>query len=123
MDLKQHAGMYSLQIGFYDEAFGKEFRKAAEEMATILREDGVEAYYYHGPNISMVTVGLFDDSDLVKREVRMPNGLVSIQEGYGPRIKVLQEQFPNNLGNGATVIDKIDGQNLGPQPSFLVRVR
>ncbi len=112
-DLRPFAGMYSLQIAYYDDEFGKDFRDAAEQAVTTLRGDGVEAYYYHGPHRSMVTVGLFTDGDFVQE---------GVQRVYGPRIRALQETYPYNLGNGRTLIQKIGGQDAGEQASFLVRV-
>ncbi len=113
LDLRQHTGMYSLQIGYYDENYGDEFRKAAEQAAQALRTGGDEAYYYHGPHRSMVTIGLFTDYDF---------GRDGPQWTYGPRIKALQDKHPYNLGNGKTLLQKTGGQAIGQQPSFLVRV-
>ena len=113
LDLRRFSGMYSLQVAVYDDAYGPDFRKAAEKAANALRSDGDEAYYYHGPHRSMVTIGLFTDSDFIQR------GPV---QGYGPRILELQEKYPYNLANGLTQIERINGQLMGEQPSFLVRV-
>lgn len=112
-DLKQFPGMYSLQIAVYDEQIGGDFREAAEKAVKALRDDGEEAYFYHGPHRSMVTIGLFTDDDFVKR------GNVSV---YGPRILEVQQKYPYNLVNGLTMIEKQDGKVVGEQPSFLVRV-
>ena len=113
LDLHRYMGMYSLQIGYYDEQGGKDFRNATEQAAKTLRKDGEEAYYYHGPNRSMVTIGLFTDADFAQE---------GVQRVYGPRMKSLQEKYPYNLGNGRTVIEKVNGNVIGEQPSFLVRV-
>jgi hypothetical protein len=113
-DLRRYPGMYTLQIGFYDGDYGKGFRAAAEEAVRVLRGDGQEAYYYHGPNRSMVCLGLFNDDDFV----RDADG----DMGYGPRVRQLQQQFPYNLGNGVTVLERRPGQQQPvAQPSFLVR--
>jgi hypothetical protein len=106
--------MYSLQIGFYDDAFGPDFRQAAEQAAAALHQQGEQAYYYHGPNRSLVTIGLFTENDFVQQ---------GPQRAYGPQIKQLQQRFPYNLANGLTQIQKIDGRTIGEQPSFIVRVR
>lgn len=114
LDLRQHPGVYSLQIGYYDETFGKDFRKAAEQSARALREqDDVEAYYYHGQHRSMVTIGLFTDEDFEQQ---------GVQRVYGRHIKALQEKYPFNLGNGRTIIQTVGGKKAGEQTSFLVRV-
>ncbi len=112
-DLKPYVGFFTLQIGFYDEQYGPDFRQAAEEAVRILREDGEEAYFYHGPIRSLITIGLFTYDDFVK---------VGNTEAYGPRIKKLQEEYPYNLGNGRTLIEKVRGEVIGEQKSFLVRV-
>ncbi len=113
MDLRRYPGAYSLQIAVYDQAFGAGFRQAAQKAAQVLRDEGEEAYFYHGPHRSMVTLGLFTDADFVQQ------GPYRV---YGPRILELQEKYPFNLSNGVTMIDKIKGKSIGAQPSFLVRV-
>lgn len=113
LDLRQHSGMYSLQIAYYDDAFGSKFRQAAEQAAQTLHADGNESFYYHGPHRSMITLGLFTNDDFVQK---------GVHQVYGPRIKALQEKFPYNLGNGRTIVEKVNNQSLGAQPSFLVRV-
>jgi hypothetical protein len=122
-DLKQFPGLFSLQIGFYDGAFGSNFRQAAEQAVKTLRADGVEAYFYHGPNVSMITVGLFTEDDTTAVATPGPEGRMIYHTQYSQRVKDVQKQFPYNLGNGVTVVEKnAQGQRLGEQPSFLVRV-
>ena len=41
----------------------RRFRGQAERTARALRSQGVEAFYYHGPNMSMVTVGVLGEDD------------------------------------------------------------
>jgi hypothetical protein len=113
-DLRQFIGYYSLQIGFYDAGFGKDFREAAEQAVRVLREDGHEAYYYHGPYRSIITVGVFDYSQAFVRA-----GTV---DTYAPQIRELQKQFPYNLSNGVTLLQKINGKDIGEQKSSLIRV-
>ncbi len=113
LDVRAHSGMYTLQIGYYDDAFGPNFRNAAVKAAQTLREEGDPAYFYHGPHRSMVTVGLFTDDDLVQQ---------GFQRVYGPNVKTLQEKYPYNLGNGRTVVERINGEIVGEQSSFLVRI-
>lgn len=112
LDLRQHRGMYSLQIGFYDKEYGPEFRQAAEKAAKVLRDEGNEAYFYHGRYLSLVTIGVFSDRDMV---------YVDNVANYGPVILELQKKFPYNLGNGLTLVDNINGEKR-EQPSFLVKV-
>lgn len=108
-------GYLTLQIAVYDEAYGSDFRKAAEQAANALREDDEQAFYYHGPHRSMVTVGLFTfDQHFIQK---------GKQRAYGPEIEQLQQKFPYNLVNGVTAILKNkDGQPIGEQESSVVRV-
>lgn len=111
-DLKQFPGMYSLQIGFYDEQYGQDFRPAAEKAVATLREDGEEAYVYHGTVCSLVCVGLFQESDL-------PSNAQGMQV-YGAKILEVQKRYPYNLRNGLTIVKKVKGQTI-TQPSFVVK--
>jgi len=113
-DLRQFIGYYSLQIGFYDQAFGHNFRDAAEEAVRVLREEGHEAYYYHGPYRSILAIGVFSYEQAFVT--------AGTHDTYAPQIRELQKQFPYNLGNGATIIQKEAGVNIGEQKSSLIRV-
>ena len=112
-DLRRYPNQYSLQVGCYDEQSGNP-RVAAERAAATLRAEGEQAFFYHGPFLSLVTVGLFDESDMTLRD-----GATA----YSPRVKELQRRFPYNLVNGRTLVEKrSDGTKIRDQPSFLVRV-
>ncbi len=118
LDLRSYRGrfQFSLQIGFFDAAYPKDRRDAAEAWVREVRaaHPGVEAFYYHGPNRSLVTVGLFNRKDFVRK---------GFEDAYGPRILGLQKQFPHNVGNGMTLMERNgDGTEIGEQPSFLVRI-
>ncbi len=113
LDLRKHSGMYSLQVAVYDAEIGADFRAKAEQAARALREEGDEAYFYHGPNRSLVTIGLFGEEDLVQQ------GTVST---YGPRVTEVQKKYPYNLVNGLTLVERWANEPERPQPSFLVRV-
>lgn len=115
---------YSLQVGVYD-AGGqgrqaspedvKVAREAAEQAALELRREGEEAYYYHGPWRSVVTIGVFPESDLDTSKGGAP-----IQS---QRIKDLQVRFPYNLVNGQGLMVRHEGDAKGRlQPSFLVAI-
>lgn len=120
-DLRQFPGMYTLQIGFYDQRFGPNFRAAAEDAVRALRKAGDEAYFYHGPHLSIVTVGLFsyEEAFVTKENPLSPGTWV---DAYSEAVRKLQEKYPYNLGNGLTLIEKVDGKTIGEQPSSLVRV-
>lgn len=97
---------YTLQINAYARADGSkpsaselaEFRRLAEQSAQELRRQGERAFYYHGPNMSLVTVGLFTDADLggtdfdeLGRSVPRPESM-ALQEA--------RRKFPHMLLNG-----------------------
>jgi len=103
-------GMYTLQIGFYD---GPERRDAAEQAVATLRDQGTEAYYFHGPNRSMVTVGVFPETAIQ---------ITSSGTEYAPQVEALQEQFPYNLANGRKLKETHRTGEVTHQPSFLVRI-
>ncbi|MDP7347824.1 MAG: hypothetical protein QF735_06315 [Phycisphaeraceae bacterium] len=124
LDLYQFAGddLMTLQIGYYDEQYGKDFREAAELAAKELREQGDQAFYYHGPNRSLLTVGLFGQEDLVQHTTPGQDGRIFVQTQYSQRVVELQKKYPHNLGNGLTLLQKQGGRDIGAQPSSLVRV-
>lgn len=116
--------LYTLQVAVYARDNDKaptpselaEFRKTAEEAAAQLRREGEIAFYYHGPNRSMVTIGLFGakDSDPLKP------GVESMQ------LRDLRERYKYNLLNGKGIKETrkgADGKDVSTlQPSFLVAV-
>ena len=92
--------LYTLQVGWYGreelnratEADLKDARKAAEEAATRLRNEGELAFYYHGPNRSMVTIGVFGTDDFDP----------SNRPGFeSARLRDSRKRHPLNLYNGA----------------------
>ena len=90
------------------------FREYAEQAVRTLREEGHEAYYYHGPFRSIITIGVFTyDQAFVSA------GNV---DTYAPHIRDLQKVFPFNLGNGSTINQKENGKDIGEQKSSLIRV-
>jgi len=113
-DLRQFPGMYSLQVEVYDDQIGDTYRSVAEDRVRTLRRDGDEAYFYHGPFRSQVTVGLFTHD-----EAFVPHG---VTEAYAPAVKKLQKKHPHNLYNGRTMIEKSRGRKLGEQTSSLIIV-
>ena len=119
MDLSRHSNrdLYSLQVGAYDEAYGKERKRAAEQFAAVLRADGDTAFFYHKPHMSMVTVGLF-----TRKEAFVPIQVGDhMRDGYSPAVHKLQQKHPYNLLNGRTIIMKEGGRRVGEQPSYLVQ--
>jgi hypothetical protein len=115
------AAMYTLQVCVYgredlDHATEKELteaRRAAEQAALKLRQEGEMAFYYHGPRRSMVTVGVFDSTDFDAEAPTLKSA----------RLKDAMRRHPNNLYNGAGISEKRKGEVKGRlQPSMLVAI-
>jgi hypothetical protein len=121
--------IYTLQVGVYSREDRKptspadlaEFRKMAEQAVALLRREGELAFYYHGPNRSMVTIGLWGEEDF--------DGTTHLD--LNPGLGALRKRFPYNLQNGmgikqrVTVTDPKSGQQIKQermQPSSLVAV-
>ncbi|GIW73735.1 MAG: hypothetical protein KatS3mg103_0257 [Phycisphaerales bacterium] len=111
---------YTLQIGSYGRDDGRPpseadralARRAAEQAVAVLRSEGEAAFYFHGPNFSSVTVGLFRQDEIDPRTGHM-------SEAYSR----LKEKFPYNLFNGAQRLVKLPGSaEPQPQRSVLVRI-
>lgn len=101
---------FTLQVGVYQSPNTSEARRAAEQAAQQLRDQGEEAFYYHGPSWSSVTIGLFGPGDYDEGRGEVLNG----------EILELQARYPQNLLNGQYPIkDKNTGK---PQKSLLVHV-
>ncbi|HED54698.1 MAG TPA: hypothetical protein ENJ00_10940 [Phycisphaerales bacterium] len=113
------SAVYTLQVGVYGRADGKpptekdiaEARAKAEEAARELRRQGELAFYYHGPSMSMVTVGVFSHDD--------------IDQGFSYELQQLKERFPYNLLNGQGVsqtLNTTQGRQKVLQESFPVLI-
>ena len=124
-DLKQfasqslHTALYTLQVEAYDLQVGARYRKVAEGRAGKLRVSGQKAFFYHGPHLSIVTLGLFTRAEAFVSSP-LPGG--GVTEVYAPAVRQLQRKYPYNLMNGRTLVEKAHGQKVRDQPSFLVRV-
>lgn len=121
LDLRQYSGYYTLQVAFFDDAYPGDRRDAAVDYARELREQGHQAYYYHGPNRSLVTVGLFtyQEAFITADDPLSPGARV---DAYSQRVLDLQKEFPRNIANGYELIERVDGEVVGAQRSTLVRV-
>ncbi len=86
---------YTLQVGVYQSDDRREAMEAAEEAVVALRAAGEEAFYFHAPARSLVTIGIFGDSEYDPRS-----------GAYSPRIAELQKRHPYNLVNGRPYRDK-----------------
>ncbi len=102
------AAVYTLQVAVYgredlDQATGKdlaEVRRAAEQAAVKLRQEGELAFYFHGPRRSMVTIGVFDTTDFDPEVASM----------MSVRLKDAMRRHPQNLYNGAGIKERRKGE-------------
>lgn len=97
---------YTLQIGAYGRGDMAKptpeelrlFHNEAEKAVRQLRAQGEQAFYYHGPNMSMVTVGVLSEED--------HDGTTQPPiESF--RLRELRRKFPHNLLNGQGIMDTI----------------
>lgn len=115
-DLRSLSGndLYSLQVGYFDENYGEDFREAAEARVDALRKKGENAYYYHGPFRSSVLINAWRYS-----EAFMSRGT---QDGYSNAVRAVREEYPYNLPNGRSFSGDEDPAFLKSQESKLIRV-
>lgn len=112
--------LYTLQVGAYGrldlprptEADLAESRNAAEQAVLKLRQEGEQAFYYHGPTMSMVTIGVFGTDDF---DPQLPNFKSS-------RLRDVQKRHPLNMYNGQGVKEKRKGAPDRMQQSNLVAI-
>jgi hypothetical protein len=113
--------LYTLQVAVYQkegeeaptESELAQIRAAAEKAAIDLRRGGEEAFYYHGPRRSTVTVGILSQDDTSQGGV--------IRDSM--RVRELQRRHPLNLVNGQGVRTRVKGQQeFELQKSFLVAI-
>lgn len=94
-----------------------EMKRRAEAYATQLRQNGIEAYFFHneGRQISSVTVGKFDH-----RAIDQTSGFFSAE------VRAMMEKFPRRLTNGQEVMVKSNPADpnspMKPQAPQLVQV-
>jgi len=124
-NLRAYSGYYTLQVAYYDGDWQGRRRKAAERNARKLREaTDVTAYYYHGKNLSMVTVGLFGKEQAFEmRPDPISPGRAKVR-AYSPQVVSLRERFPYNYANKGDVAQRFanDEASDDTQRSKLVRV-
>lgn len=114
--------LYTLQIGVYTTSDDRkeptpeelgQIRTSAEQAAIELRSAGEEAFYYHGPHRSMITVGVFSEKDIAPARPGRQN----------PLLVMLRHKYPYNLMNGQTLRIRTPADPQGRlQESSLVRV-
>lgn len=127
-DVKNADGYWSLHVAvFYNTQDFRSRRTAAEEYCALLRKQGEEAYYDHGPVNSSVYVGTFPPDAVT--EFRQENPLSGVVETsrrmVDERMIAAQKRFPESLQNGHKVVEVLrapDGtvKERVPVPSFPV---
>lgn len=116
-DIRSLSGkrLYTLQIGYFDIAYGSDYRKAAEARVDELRKAGEDAYYYHGPNRSMVTVNAWSYNQAFIRRDKT--------DAYSNAVRAAQERYPHNVPNGRPFTEDDDPAYVRANPSFLVSIK
>lgn len=126
-------GAYSLQIGVY---MGSPQRKqAAVDAVRAARQQGIEAYYYHGEGASAVCVGVWPASAV--RIVESPGGISTarsvagggqILDVSGPKVEILDptlratmQKYPYTAVNGMLMKTIVNGI-ARYDPSLLVPI-
>lgn len=103
---------YTLQIEQYDATDRALRARLAEERVLALRRQGERAFYFHGPRLSVVTIGLFGDADYDADMDRPSERLVQLKERYE---RMLLNGRPFRVGSNLT-------EQTPWQESVLVRV-
>jgi len=127
--------IYTLQVAQYGRSDNKpstisernEFRRAAEQAAVALRREGEEAFYFHGPRMSVVSIGMFNDTEYRtqnKRSLNNPESTVMLTRPVeSMEIKQLRMRQPYNLVNGAAMKTRTRGDDDAQiQRSMMVEI-
>jgi hypothetical protein len=100
-NLKNATGAYTLLVAVFKDDPEHKYvgRKKGDAVDLVkkLRDAGREAYFYHQPGMSNVTIGSFP-ANAVRRE----GDNVTVLD---PRVTQLQQEFPELLVNGNTITD------------------
>lgn len=124
-DLTDVDGYWTLQVAvFYNTAEMTRRRQAAVEYCRELRLRGYEAYYYHSMSKSVVTLGAYPEWVVTFREetpvslTGRPAQKRTVVEINDPGLLKLQREFPDNLENGARMLEK----TLNPRTNQIERI-
>lgn len=107
-------GLYALQIGYFDRRYGVDYRLAAEKRVRALRADGKKAFYYHGPNRSLVLLNSWRRSEAFTLQDKV--------DRYSDMVRLVQKEFPYNVPNGKAVTKNDDPEKDKLQQSSLVAI-
>jgi hypothetical protein len=128
--LSDAPGYYSLQVAvFYNTGEMRRRKYAAEEYCKLLREQGEQAYYDHGPVNSSVCIGVFPEEAIQTFQEQDPlTGIIRVtSKMVDQRLIALQRRFPFNLHNGSKFYEIIRDPRTGekirdPHTSFAVEI-
>lgn len=101
-------GYWSLHVGvFYNTENMRSRRSAAEEYCALLRQQGEDAYYHHGPANSSVYVGTYPKEAVVevRREEPLTGVVQNVLRIVDPRMLEAQKRFPTGTENGHTLYE------------------
>ena len=123
-------GYYSLQVAvFYNSEQMRRRKYAAEQYCKLLREQGQEAYYDHGPVNSSVCIGAFPEEAIQTFQKQNPlTGIIHVTAKIvDERMLALQTKFPYNLHNGSKFYEITHDPKTGkkirdPHTSFAVEI-
>ena len=127
-NLAEADGYWSLHVAvFYNTDTMHSRRSAAEEYCALLRQQGEEAYYHHGPVNSSVYIGAYPKEAV--SEMRRENALTGVVNSglriVDPRLLDAQKRFPTSTENGHILYEIVRGADRKvkeriPTPSFAV---
>lgn len=122
LDARSQQGKYALQIGFFDgehrQATGQTRYEAAEAFAQNYRDQGLPAFYYHGPFTSLILLNPLTEEDAFIYLTDPVNPKQKTQR-YSEKVLAMQVQFPNMISNGVAVSE---GSDIPPLPTVIVRI-
>lgn len=116
----KQGGLYTLQIAYFEDPEKRDrAKKAAEDYVLELRSKNEPAFYSHGKNRSMVTIGVFDQNAVIRRK----DSFGRLQAFYAPAVEQLLVKYPFHAANGEQVViaNTASGQKAAQKP-FLVKI-
>jgi len=125
-NLRNATGEYTLLVAVFKDVRERNYvgrRRFAVKYCRQLRERNYDAYYWHGPAVSHVTIGSFSANAVRVQDLGRGRRRIDILD---PRIKALQKDFPRMAFNGVGVNDIVrspDGRRIRiPRKTVLVRI-
>ena len=125
-NLARAAGPYTLVVAKFYDMPDKNYvgrKKFAVDYCRRLREGGYEAYYFHGPAVSAVTIGSFPKSSLQETSADGTPRMI-VRDPKHPR---LMEEFPQLAVNGQAIAQQQVNPRTGQaemvvQPTYVTTI-